>query len=375
MQLTDRTWAEIHLDRLAHNFKTLGAGRPEGYRFLAPVKADAYGHGAIQVSHLLRDLGCDYLGVACLSEAMELREAGIILPILIFGYTPPTDARLLAEQRLTQTIVSLEQAKGLSHALKGSGLTLSVHLKLDSGMGRLGFPCRQTPPAETLAVLQLPHLHVEGAFTHFAVSDMDDDDYTRGQLGFFMEAVDWIEAQSGQVIPLRHAANSGGVLRFPEAHQGMIRPGIALYGCSPNPELAKGDLQPVMELKTRIAQVRDFPAGDCVSYGRTYKTTGTETIAALPIGYADGLPRNLSGRMDMLLHGEFVPQVGRICMDTCMLNVSALKKVSVGDVVTVFGHDGDKTQTAHDVAELAGTISYEILARMGPRTQRVYVRK
>jgi len=374
MQNTDRTWAEIHLDRLAHNYQTLRKHTPKDCRFLAPVKANAYGHGAVIVSRTLFDLGCDYLAVACLPEALELREAGITLPILIFGYTNPKDAAYLVENRLTQAVFSLEQAEALSHALKSTGHTLSVHLELDTGMGRLGFPCKgtQCAPTDALAAMKLPHLDIQGIFTHFAVADMDEDDYTRGQFETFTQTIDWLEAESSQAIPLRHAANSGGTLCHSETHQNMIRPGIALYGVSPNPELIDADLKPVMELKARIIQVRDFPEGESISYGRSYKTTGTERIAVVPIGYADGLPRILSGKMNMLLYGEAIPQVGRICMDMCMLNVSASKKVSVGDVVTIFGQDGSKSQSVHTLAALAETIPYELLTRVAPRVPRIY---
>jgi len=374
MQQTHRTWAEIHLDRLARNYRTLRANLPDGCRFLAPVKANAYGHGAVAVSRTLADLGCDYLAVACLSEALELRKAGIALPILIFGYTPTEDAPVLAEHRLTQTIFSLDQAKALSHALSGTGQTLDVHIELDTGMGRLGFPCRgaQCAPADALSAIQLPRLNTQGIFTHFAVSDMDDDAYTNSQLELFSQATTWLEAETGRQISLRHAANSGGVLRHPASHLNMIRPGIALYGVSPNPPLMEADLQAVMSLKTRIIQVRDFTDGESISYGRTYKTSCKQKIAVAPIGYADGLHRTLSGKMDMLLHGTRVPQVGRICMDMCMLDVSAVKKVSVGDVLTIFGQDGKESQSVDILAEAAGTISYELLTGIAPRVPRIY---
>ena len=373
MQNTDRTWAEIHLDRLAHNYETLRKHTPRDCCFLAPVKANAYGHGAVTVSRTLTDLGCDYLAVACLPEALELRQVSITRPILIFGYTNPKDATCLVENHLTQAVFSLEQAEALSNALKGTGHTLSVHLELDTGMGRLGFPCRDAhcAPTGTLIAMKLPHLDIQGIFTHFAVADMDEDNYTRDQFETFTKTIDWLEAESGQTIPLRHSANSGGTLRLPETHQNMIRPGIALYGVSPNPELIDADLKPVMELKTRIIQVRDFVAGESISYGRTYQTTDTERIAVVPIGYADGLPRILSGKMNMLLQGETLPQVGRICMDMCMLNVSALKKVSVGDLVTIFGHDGSNSQSVHTLAAQAETIPYELLTRVAPRVPRI----
>ena len=377
MHTTDRIWANIHLDRLAHNYNILRAQAPEGCKFLAPVKANAYGHGAVAISRALADLGCDCLAVACLSEALELREAGIDRPILIFGYTNPKDAPLLVEHGLIQTVFSLEQAEALSHALAGSGQTLQIHLELDTGMGRLGFAVNAfaEPLEDARTAMTLPHLDVQGIFTHFPVSDRDegyDADFTREQLEAFALAVHWLEAETGKHIPLRHAANSGGVLRFPESHLNMIRPGIALYGVSPNPALIQVDLKPVMELRTRIIQVRDFADGEFVSYGKTYQTRGSQQIAVVPIGYADGLHRVLSGKIDMLLHGKRVPQVGRICMDMCMLDVSGAEKISIGDTVTIFGEDGDKSIPVDELAERAGTISYELLTAIAPRVPRLY---
>jgi len=370
---TDRTWAEIHLDRIAHNYNLLRSLTPDDCRILAPVKADAYGHGAIPVSHLLADLGCDYLAVTCLSEALALRDNGVTLPLLVFSYTNPCDAPLMADRGITQAVFSLETAQAMSHALAGTGRTLSVHIKLDTGMGRLGFAARGEEPADALAAMALPHLDVQGIFTHFPVADLEDDPYTLGQMAYFTQAADWLEGQWGRKFPLRHAANSGGALRLPDTHLNMIRPGIALYGLSPNPALIQADLRPAMDLKTRIIQVRQFDKGESISYGRTYETVANQMIAVIPAGYADGLHRTLSGKMEMLLHGQRVRQVGRICMDACMLDVSAIKKLSVGDPVTIFGQDGGKTLSVDEHAALAGTISYELLCAVSPRVPRLYL--
>ena len=374
MYTTDRTWAEIHLDRITHNYNLLRSLTPDDCRILAPVKADAYGHGAVPVARLLTDLGCDYVAVTCLSEALALRDNGISLPLLVFSYTNPSDAPLLADRDITQTVFSLETAQAMSHALAGTGRTLSVHIELDTGMGRLGFAARGQEPADALTAMRLPHLDIQGIFTHFPVADDDDDPYTLGQMAYFAQAADWLEGQWGQTFPLRHAANSGGTLRLPDTHLNMIRPGIALYGLSPNPAfLQADDLQPAMELKTRIIQTRPFGKGESISYGRTYETVADQTIAVIPAGYADGLHRALSGRMEMLLHGQRVPQVGRICMDACMLDVSAIEKLSVGDQVTIFGQDGGKTLSVDEHAALAGTISYELLCAVSPRVPRLYL--
>jgi len=372
MHTTTRTWAEIHLDHLAHNYRELKNRLPESCRLMAPVKANAYGHGAVPISRLLQDLGADYLAVACVAEALELREAGIRLPILNIGYAASEDAEVLAQNHITQTVFSLEMAEKLSRALQATSLTLPIHIELDSGLGRLGFPCRNLEPEDAKRAMLLPHLDIQGLFTHFSVADSDCDDYTLGQKDYFTQAVDWLEAETHRQIPLRHLAASGAILRLPETHCNMVRPGISLYGLSPNPELIEANLRPVMTLRTRIIQVRPFAKGEFVSYGRTHETKSERTIAVIPIGYADGLHRGLSGKMEMLLHGQRVSQVGRICMDFSMLDVTGPKKISVGDEVTVFGTDGDKSISVAEHAARVGTISYELLCAVSPRVPRMY---
>ena len=373
MQTTDRTWALVHLDHIAHNYKTIQALLPADCRFMAPLKADAYGHGAVPVARLLTDLGCDYLALACLPEAMALRGAGISLPILVLGHTDPSDAALMAEENIAQAVFSLQSAEAFSRALSGTGQALSVHIKLDTGMGRLGFPARDIAPREALLAMKLPHLDVQGLFTHFPSADEEDDTgYTLGQMEHFARAASFLKAEWGREIPLLHAANSGGTLHYPNSHLNMVRPGIALYGHSPNPAFLHADLRPAMELKTRIIQVRPFSAGEFISYGRTYQTRAGQMIAAVPLGYADGLHRVLSGKMEMLVRGQRVRQVGRICMDMCMLDVTEVKKVLPGDEVTVFGRDGEKSISVAEHAALAGTISYELLTAVSPRVPRIY---
>ena len=373
LHTTDRTWALVHLDHIAHNYETLRALLPKSCRFLAPLKADAYGHGAIPVARLLTDLGCDYLAVACLTEAVSLREAGISLPILVLGHSEPSDAPLMAEKQITQAVFSLETAQAFSRALSGTGRRLTIHIKLDSGMGRLGFPIRDLEPRGALSTMHLPHLDTQGVFTHFASADeAEGEAYTLEQAAYFHRAVRFLEAGWGRSIPLLHAANSGGTMRLPETHFNMVRPGIALYGHSPNSSLAAGNLRPAMELKTRVIQLRAFAEGECVSYGRTYRTRAGQIIATVPVGYADGLHRALSGKMEMLLRGKRVKQVGRICMDMCMLDVTEVEKVSPGDEVTIFGRDGEKSLSVAEHAALAGTISYELLTAVSPRVPRMY---
>ena len=372
MRTTDRTWALVHLEHIAHNYEAIRTLLPKDCRFLAPLKADAYGHGAIPVARLLTDLGCDYLAVACLTEAVALREAGISLPILVLGHSDPSDAPLMAERQITQAVFSLETARALSQALAGTGFTLSIHIKLDTGMGRLGFPVRNLEPREAFLAMNLPHLDTQGVFTHFSCAGEEDGGYTLGQLDHFNRALHFLEARLGRKIPYLHAANSGATLGLPETHFNMVRAGLALYGISPNPGPEGDGLRPAMELKTRIIQVRPFAEGEFISYGRTYQTGPGQIIAAVPIGYADGLNRALSNKMEMLVRGQRVKQVGRICMDMCMLDVTEVKKVSLGDEITVFGRDGEKSLSVAEHAALAGTIPYELLTAVSPRVPRIY---
>jgi len=369
----DRTWAEVSLARIAHNYDVLRSLLPVGCRFLGVVKADAYGHGALPVAHLLRELGADYLAVACLEEAVRLRAGGIPLPILIFGYTPPESLDTLLQYDLTQTIFSPDMAQAFS--VRAQGRPLKVHLKLDTGMGRLGFPVGTDGalPDSLLSLPALPHLDILGVFTHFAVSDVADGTaYTNAQLEAFLTAVKQLETASGRRIPLRHCANSGAVLNHPAACLDMARPGIALYGAYENPPQMRRPLKPAMALRTRIIQCKTLRPGDSVSYGRTYTVQNNRRIAVVPIGYADGLHRSLSGKMDMLLHGKRARQIGRICMDMCMLDVTDIPAAKAGDVVTVFGPDGDGEIPVTEQAAMAGTISYELLCSVSGRVPRVY---
>lgn len=366
-----RTWAEISLESIVGNMNAMRARLRSGTRFLGVVKANAYGHGAVRVARTLEENGCDYLAVACLPEAIELREGGVRLPILILGCTDPAFAGELMRYGITQSVGDLAAASALSAAAMAAGKTLKCHLKLDTGMGRLGFTCRTglEPPREALQALMLKGLDYEGVFTHFAVSDTEGcEDYTRNQLTAFTDAVDALERAAGRRFSIRHCANSGAMLSWPDAYLDMVRPGIMLYGCMPGCDY----IRPAMALKTRIVQVKDFAPGDTVSYGRTYAAPSPRRVAVVPVGYADGLHRVLSGRMDMLLRGRRVRQIGRICMDMCMLDVTEVPEAAPGDIVTVFGRDGDQEITADELAGLAGTISYELLCAVSPRVPRIY---
>lgn len=376
MQEPKRTWAEIDLDAIRHNYRAMRKRLDKNTRFLGVVKADAYGHGAVPVARLLEEEGADYLAVACLDEAIALREADLKLPILILGITDPKYTPELMKYNITSALGSLQNAEEMSRLAIESGGRVKVHLKADSGMGRVGFTCHsgRTPLEEMTKVLKLPGLDIEGIFTHFATSDMPGvgDDYQAMQWKAFTELIEGLEKARGEAFAIRHCTNSGAMTGHPGTYLDMVRPGIALYGCYPS-ELTGGiDLRPAMSVRSRIVQIKEFEEGDSASYGRIWKASGKRQIAIVPIGYADGLHRVLSNKIEMLVRGKRVPQVGRICMDMCMLDVTEVPDAAVGDIVTLFGRDGDACIPVEEQAEKAGTISYELLCAMSPRVQRVY---
>lgn len=366
-----RTWAEISLRNLEHNVKTMQAQLPDGCRYLGVVKADAYGHGAVPVAKRLEQIGVEHFAVACYEEALELREAGLKGQILILGPSPRELAREIAALgAVCQAVGSLSLAQGLSRQLKGSGLTLPIHLKLDTGMSRTGFSVNQPEQMEqAVQALELEGLDPQGVFTHFAVSDEPEESFTRQQFEAFVGAVSDLEARWGKPFPLRHCTNSGAMVNYPEMCLDLVRPGLAQYGLYPAAEHGALELRPVMKLMTRVAEITDHLPGDTVSYGRTYTCEEHRRFAVLPIGYADGLPRSLSGRMEVVVGGKRARQCGRICMDMCMVDISHLSQVQVGDEVEIFGEQ----QSVDTLAQLADTISYELLCGVSLRVPRIYV--
>lgn len=374
MKLLKRTWADVDLDALAHNYHTIKAHLPAGTKFLGVMKADAYGHGAVPISHALVELGANYLAVSNLEEAVQLRRGGLRAPILILGYTPPMYAENMVYLDMTQEVHSLEYAQQLNQALDGTNFILNVHLKLDTGMTRIGFTAYDNEQAleELVEAAHLPHLQVEGAFMHFCVADSlapEDRAFTHRQYARFENALAFLETR-GIRPEIRHCCNSGGTMLYPEYALDMVRPGILTYGVLPSPEL-RGilDLKPLLSLHTTVSQIREIPAGTDVSYGRTYTTPSDRRLAVLSMGYADGLSRSLSGRAGFLLHGKPVPVVGRICMDMCMVDVTDVPEARVGDEVAVIGPDCP----CDLLAEQLGTISYEVLCGINKRIPRIYL--
>lgn len=369
-----RTWAEINLDALAHNYRALRARMGEQSRFLGVVKADAYGHGAVEVSRTLEELGAEYLAVSNLDEALELRQGGVSLPILQLGLTPADQTAQAIACRVTQAVWSESAALAFSREAQRAGGTLKIHIKLDTGMSRLGFPCDGGSFDASLEAIRrvcaLPGLKAEGIFTHFAVSDEADEDsraYTLRQYRQFTAMTESL-AGKGLAFAIRHCANSGAAAGYPQFACDMFRPGIVSYGIGHQAEDL--GLRPVMTLKTVVGAVRELPEDTAVSYGCTFRTSRPSRIGVLPIGYADGLHRTLSNRWQVWTPWGTAPIVGRICMDMCMADLTGLPQVREGGEVEVYGIHN----SVNDAARLAGTISYELTCAVSRRVPRVYFR-
>ncbi len=381
------TWAEIDLSAYRHNIAELRRITRPGARLMTVVKADGYGHGAVPVATVALESGADCLGVARLHEAVELRQVGIEAPILIFGLTSPEAVDALLDLDLTAAVFSLAGAEVLAAEAISRDKRLRVHIKVDTGMGRLGLLAAMAVAeeatgsaadhrfSEVQAIARLPGLQVEGLFTHFATADQADKTYANRQLQRFMELVNRLK-QQGLELPLNHTANSAALIDIPESHLDMVRPGIAAYGLYPSAEVDHGrvELRPIMEWKTRIVHLKKVPAGFGVSYGITYETPRPTTLATVAVGYADGLSRKLSSRGLMLVGGQRAPIVGRVCMDLTLLDVGEVSEVAVGDEVVIFGRQGDESLTADEMATALDTINYEIVSTITSRVPRVYLK-
>ena len=367
-----RAWVEVDLDAIAHNAKQLHAALPGGCELMAVVKAEAYGHGAVEVAARLQRENVAAFAVATLSEAIALRESGIDGEILVMGYTHPPDSKLLHDHRLTQLAVDAAYAK----ALDAAGHKLNVHIAVDTGMHRLGIDYNEL--AEIESVYSCKNLAVTGIASHFASSDSlenDDAEFTNTQTERFISVITSLESK-GYDTGKRHIQASYGILNYPELRCAYARAGIALYGVKSSnvPVKTALDLKPALSIRARIAEVRQIAAGESVSYGRTFTAQRPLTLATVCIGYADGIPRLMSGNGGVcLIHGQKTPILGRICMDLLMTDVSGVSAVSPGDVATLLGSDGGQTIRCEDLAEASGTITNDILCRLGPRLKRVYI--
>jgi alanine racemase len=367
------TWVEIDLNAIASNTRHIKSLVGPQVRVLAALKADAYGHGAVKVGRTVLHNGASMLGVATLSEAVPLREADITAPILVFGYTPLWQMREAIRLNTTVTLYSLEAAQELSRAAQDLDKTVKVHIKVDTGMGRLGIRHEQSEEITALihAVKTLPGLELEGIYTHFAQADAADRTYTNRQLERFQRIIALLEELELRP-PIVHAANSAAILTMPEAHFDMVRPGIAIYGLHPSPDVPLSEgFRPALSFKTQVSQVKWLPAGEGISYGSTYITTRPTRIAALPVGYADGFRRSPRNWGSVLIHGQEAPILGRVCMDQCMIDVTHTPQARSGDEVVLIGHQGEATLSAEQVAERLGTINYEVVSELLARVPRV----
>ena len=366
------TWAEINLKNFRTNLETVCRLVPRNTEVLAVVKANGYGIGAIAASRTAltvpRVAG---LAVATADEAVELRDNGIEGLILVLGPVTPEAAEAMAYRDVSIAVTSRQTLEGALRAARTTGRTVKVHLKIETGMGRVGIDPGLELDEVATTLARATEVQVEGVFTHFAASDTDKE-YTALQMSVFEEAVSQLQA-IGINPRYRHAANSAAVLDFPRAHLDLVRPGIVLYGSYPDPSLSRiAPVLPVLSLLSRVSHVKRVPAGQSVGYGRTYVTNTATTIVTVPIGYADGYPRLLSGKGSVLIHGKRFPLAGRVCMDQIMVDVGD-EEVQVGDLVTLIGTQGSETITVDEVAAHSGTIAHEILTGIGPRVPRVYI--
>ena len=366
-------WAEINLGAIRHNYRVIREALCGGAKLCAVVKANAYGHGALAVAKEAVAAGAAYLAVATLSEAAELRRAGIGTPLLVLGLIDPLEAAEAVSLDVTQTVANLALAKAISAEALAQEKTAKLHLAIDTGMGRIGCTSEEAS-ALVRDIAALPNIELEGAFSHFAMADVRDKAHARGQLALFLRATETIE-EAGVHLKLRHIAESAALLQMPEAHLDMVRAGIIQYGMYPSEEVArdvreKSPLRPAMALKARVLFVKDVPEGFAIGYGCTWHAKRRSRIATLPLGYADGYIRALSGKAHVELLGKTAPVVGRICMDQCMIDVTDIEGVAEGTEVTLFG---SATLSADNVAAWLGTINYEIPCLIASRVPRVYI--
>ncbi|PJI07854.1 MULTISPECIES: alanine racemase [Clostridium] len=367
-------WAEINLDNLAYNMQQIRKCSKSD-EIIGVVKADAYGHGAVDVAPVLLQNGANRLAVAVISEAVELRKAGIECPIMILGYTPISLVDSIIKYNIEQTVFSYEYAAKLSQAARENNIKLRVHIALDTGMGRIGFLPNDDSVNEVVKISKLSNIEIEGLFSHFSTSDEKNKEYTYTQFEKFNWFYDELRKNNVK-INIRHIANSAAIMELPKTHYEASRPGIILYGYYPSDEVDKNKLKlkPIMTLKTNVVHIKKMLPGQYVSYGRKFKCERESVIATLPVGYADGYTRMLSGKAKVIINGKFAPVVGRICMDQCMIDITDIPGVKVGDEVVIMGESDGKKFTADDIAEIIGTINYEVICMISKRVPRVYIK-
>lgn len=367
-------WAEINLDNLAHNIREIKKIVPDK-EIMAVVKADAYGHGALDTVPTLLENGADRLAVAVLTEGIELRRSGIQCPIMVLGFTQPELIDEILRFDIEPSVYSYEFANQLSRMAMRKNKIAKIHIGVDTGMGRIGYLPTEDSIKEILQIHNLPNIKIESIFSHFSSADEADKAYTNLQAeryNWFLEKL----KEEGMSTPKRNLANSAAIIDMSEYQYEIVRPGIILYGYYPSKEVKyeRLNIKPVMSTKTNIVHIKTIKPGEFIGYGRQFKVEKESVIATLPVGYADGMSRLLSGKAKVLIKGQFAPVVGRICMDQCMVDVTDLKDVKFGDEVILIGEDGNNKITADEIGELLGTISYEVVCVVGKRVPRVYIK-
>ena len=368
-------WAEIDLDALLFNIGQIRGILPEETKITAVVKANGYGHGALEIVGPLLEAGVDMIAVSSVNEAVEIRKRFKKAQTLVLGYTPDENVADAIRYGVIQTVISEKQAKLLSDMAEVLQMGVSCHIKLDTGMNRIGFGINETS-ADTIArIAQMPNIHINGMFSHFATADEADKTFTKRQLERFQWMVRAL-GERGIRIPILHIANSAAIIDFPQANLDMVRAGIILYGVYPSEDVTRNRIQlrPVMSLKTKISHLKVIERDEGISYGLKEEVKKGSVIATIPVGYADGYMRSLSGKAEVLIHGVRAPVRGRICMDQCMVDVTHIKGVQIGDEAVIFGSDKGNQISIDELAEKAGTISYELMCMIGRRVPRLYLK-
>jgi alanine racemase len=368
-------WAEINLDNLEYNLKEIKK-LCKSKEIIGVIKADAYGHGAVETAPILLKNGVTRLAVAVITEALELRKAGIEAPIVILGFTPLDFGKAIVENDIEVTVYNYEYAEALSKIGQQFGKKIKVHIAIDTGMGRIGFLPNEESVNYVYKISKLSNIILEGLFSHFSTSDEVDKSYTEIQ----MEKYNWFDKklkEKGVNINVRHIGNSAAIIDLPQMHLDAVRPGIIIYGYYPSEEILKDrlKLKPVMSLKASIIHVKTLPKGESISYGRTYITDKESCIATVPIGYADGYTRLLSGKGKVIVNGKYAPVIGRICMDQCMIDVTGIDGIKQGDEVILMGESEELSITADDLAQAIGSINYEIICMISKRVPRVFIKE
>lgn len=369
-----RVQANVDLNAIHHNIQVMRSQIKKDTKLMAIIKADAYGHGATVIAKALNDKGIDAYGVAIIEEAIELRNAGIDKPILILGYTPKEQYGLVVSYDVTQTVFQYDMAEALSLEAMRQGKNVKVHIKLDTGMSRIGFSDTLESIDEIKRISLLKGIEIEGLFSHFAKADETDQLPTKLQIRRYLDFVALLEKED-IYIPIKHISNSAGIIEFPEANFDMVRCGITTYGIYPSEWVNRKDviLEPAMELKTHVIYIKELEAGVGISYGATYTTEKKTKIATIPVGYADGYSRNLSNNGKVIIHGQYAPIIGRICMDQFMVDISHIKDVKQGDTVTLLGRDQDAYISVEELALWSHSFPYELVCTIGKRIPRVYL--